>query len=169
MTAAHQPDDTPFDSLQFRKVLGHFPTGVTIVTGLAEDEPAGFTIGIVHVGVVDPPLVGFLPQVSSDTRQAMAAAGRFCVNVLRDDQASLCWRFAGASGDALVRRCDMDPLTDGLPDHRRRRRGSIAWSSTASSWRPPRGRASHRPLPPHGPARAPVFYKGALGGFLAAE
>ena len=37
--------DTPFDNTQFRKVLGHFPTGVTIVTGLAGDEPAGFTIG----------------------------------------------------------------------------------------------------------------------------
>ena len=79
---------------QFRKVLGHFPTGVTIVTGLAGDEPAGFTIGSFTSVSLDPPLVGFLPQISSDTWQAMAPAGRFCVNVLRDDQASLCWRFA---------------------------------------------------------------------------
>ena len=81
MIAAHRSDDTPFDSSG--KALGHFPTGVTIVTGLAEDEPAGFTIGSFTSVSLDPPLVGFLPQVSSDTWQVMAAAGRFCVNVLR--------------------------------------------------------------------------------------
>ena len=80
--------------LQFRKVLGHFPTGVTIVTGLAGDEPAGFTIGSFTSVSLDPPLVGFLPQIASETWQAMAPDGRFCVNVLRDEQAELCWRFA---------------------------------------------------------------------------
>jgi flavin reductase (DIM6/NTAB) family NADH-FMN oxidoreductase RutF len=85
---------SPFDSVQFRKVLGHFPTGVTIVTGIADDKPAGFTIGSFTSVSLDPPLVGFLAQVSSDTWEAMAPARKFCVNVLRDNQAALCWRFA---------------------------------------------------------------------------
>ena len=86
--------EAPFDGVQFRKVLGHFPTGVTIVTGWSGDTPCGFTIGSFTSVSLDPPLVGFLPMIASDTWQAMAPAGKFCVNVLRDDQADLCWRFA---------------------------------------------------------------------------
>ena len=37
--------DHGFDSGHFRTVMGHFPTGVTIVTGMADGEPVGFTIG----------------------------------------------------------------------------------------------------------------------------
>ena len=83
-----------FDSKHFRSVLGHFPTGVTIVTGLYEGRPAGFTIGSFTSISLDPPLVGFFPMVSSDTWTAIAPYGNFCVNVLRDSQADLCWRFA---------------------------------------------------------------------------
>ena len=38
------PDAPAIDPKQFRTVLGHFPTGVTIVTGMHGDQPAGFTI-----------------------------------------------------------------------------------------------------------------------------
>ena len=61
-----------FDSKHFRSVLGHFPTGVTIVTGLDEGRPAGFTIGSFTSISLDPPLVGFFPMVDSDTWAAMA-------------------------------------------------------------------------------------------------
>ena len=89
------PDTAPaFDSAQFRNVLGHFPTGVTIVTGLEGDAPVGFTIGSFTSVSLDPPLVGFLPQKNSDTWMMMEAAGRFCVNVLSRDQADLCWKFS---------------------------------------------------------------------------
>lgn len=83
-----------FDSRHFRSVLGHFPTGVTIVTGLHEGRPAGFTIGSFTSISLDPPLVGFFPMVSSETWIAIAPYGNFCVNVLRDSQSDLCWRFA---------------------------------------------------------------------------
>lgn len=83
-----------FDSAHFRQVLGHFPTGVTIITGMAGDQPAGFTIGSFTSVSLEPPLVGFLPQITSDTWTAMAPSGKFCVNVLGAHQASACWRFA---------------------------------------------------------------------------
>ena len=83
-----------FDGAHFRAVLGHFPTGVTIVTGLAADQPIGFTIGSFTSISLDPPLVGFFAMNDSDTWVAMAGTGWFCVNVLRNDQADLCWRFA---------------------------------------------------------------------------
>jgi len=83
-----------FDAKHFRTVLGHFPTGVTIVTGMAGEVPAGFTIGSFTSISLDPPLVGFFAQTDSDTWAAMAPAGRFCVNVLHASQGDLCWRFA---------------------------------------------------------------------------
>jgi len=89
------PDAAPaFDSAHFRQVMGHFPTGVTIITGMAGDTPAGFTIGSFTSVSLDPPLVGFLPQLTSDTWAAMAPAGKFCVNVLGAAMGPACWRFA---------------------------------------------------------------------------
>jgi len=93
VSAAHPP----FDAVQFRKVLGHFPTGVTIVTGWAGDEPAGFTIGSFTSVSLDPPLVGFLPMTTSERWLKMESAGSFCVNVLGIDHGELCWRFAKSS------------------------------------------------------------------------
>jgi flavin reductase (DIM6/NTAB) family NADH-FMN oxidoreductase RutF len=89
------PDTTrAFDAKQFRTVLGHFPTGVTIVSGIAGDAPAGFTIGSFTSVSLEPPLVGFLPMLTSETWAAIAPSGAFCVNVLSRAQADLCWRFA---------------------------------------------------------------------------
>jgi 3-hydroxy-9,10-secoandrosta-1,3,5(10)-triene-9,17-dione monooxygenase reductase component len=83
-----------FDASRFRQVMGHFPTGVTIITGMADDHPAGFTIGSFTSVSLDPALVGFLPQLTSDTWAAIAPTGRFCVNILGPKQAAECWRFA---------------------------------------------------------------------------
>lgn len=93
--------DVPaFDAAQFRTVLGHFPTGVTIVAGMHEDQPVGFTIGSFTSVSLDPPMVGFLPMVDSDTWEAMAMSGSFCVNVLSREQSDLCWQFAKSGNEA---------------------------------------------------------------------
>jgi len=85
-----------FDSNQFRHVLGHFPTGVTVVTGISPStgEPGGLTIGSFTSVSLDPPLVGFLPGKASKSWPQIADAGSFCVNVLGVDQGEICWRFA---------------------------------------------------------------------------
>ena len=85
------------DSMTYRQVLGHFPTGVTVITGSADGEPVGFTIGSFASVSLDPPLVGFLPMVTSDRWAKIAATGSFCVNVLGADQGDLCWQFAKGS------------------------------------------------------------------------
>ena len=91
----------PFDSAQFRSVLGHFPTGVTIVTGLdADGRPMGFTIGSFTSVSLDPPLVGFLPMSTSDTWIAIEPSRKFCVNVLSAAQADLCWSFSKSGNEA---------------------------------------------------------------------
>jgi 3-hydroxy-9,10-secoandrosta-1,3,5(10)-triene-9,17-dione monooxygenase reductase component len=83
-----------FDSARFRQVLGHFPTGVTVVAGTSEDGPVGLTIGSFTSVSLDPPLVGFLPGKGSSSWPMMHRAGAFCVNILAADQGDLCWRFA---------------------------------------------------------------------------
>lgn len=89
-----------FDAKQFRTVLGHFPTGVTIVTAMDGDTPLGFTIGSFTSVSLDPPLVGFLPMKNSDTWASMSRSGSFCVNVLSRQQADLCWKFAKSDNEA---------------------------------------------------------------------
>lgn len=86
--------------MDFRTVLGHFPTGVTIVSGMHGDAPVGFTIGSFTSVSLDPPMVGFLPQTNSITWEQMATSGSFCVNVLSRAQADLCWKFAKSDNEA---------------------------------------------------------------------
>ncbi|CAB4726437.1 MAG: flavin reductase [Actinobacteria bacterium] len=84
-----------FDTARFRQVLGHLPTGVTIVTGLSTSgEPGGLTIGSFCSVSLEPPLVGFLPAVNSRSWADIAPGGSFCVNILGAEQGELCWRFA---------------------------------------------------------------------------
>jgi len=86
------------DPMKFRQVLGHFPTGVTVITATTADgTPVGFTIGSFTSVSLDPPLVGFLPMVNSERWAAINASGSFCVNVLGAHQADLCWQFAKSS------------------------------------------------------------------------
>jgi 3-hydroxy-9,10-secoandrosta-1,3,5(10)-triene-9,17-dione monooxygenase reductase component len=91
-----------FDSARFRQVLGHFPTGVTVVTADPGAHPVGITIGSFTSVSLDPPLVGFLPGKASDSWPEIERAGSFCVNVLAEDQADLCWSFAKESDDKFV-------------------------------------------------------------------
>ena len=167
-------DDTAFDSGHFRTVLGHFPTGVTIVTGMSGNDPVGFTIGSFTSVSLDPPLVGFLPQVDSDTWASMADRGAFCVNVLSDRQSDLCWRFA-KSGNEQDRfegvRWHAAPSGSPVIDR------AVAWIDctveevhTMGDHYFVLGRigalqsdAIHDGFPP----QPLVFYRGSLGGFSA--
>lgn len=81
------------DSDQFRKVLGRYPTGVTVVTAVDGDDPVAMVIGSFVSVSLDPPLVGFLPGKSSGTWPRMESSGAFCVNVLGDHQLDACNAF----------------------------------------------------------------------------
>ena len=100
MSETDAPNEPAFDAKDFRNVLGHFPTSVTIVSGMHDDEPVGFTIGSFTSVSLDPPMVGFLPQTNSVTWESMSQRGSFCVNVLSRDQADLCWKFAKSDNES---------------------------------------------------------------------
>lgn len=91
------------DSRLFRDVLGAYPTGVCVVTALAESgERYGLVIGSFTSISLDPPLVGFFPDKRSGTWPRIAATGRFCVNVLGAGQLALCNRFAARGADKFA-------------------------------------------------------------------
>lgn len=117
-------DSVSIDPMTYRQVLGHFPTGVTVITGAADGKPVGFTIGSFASVSLDPPLVGFLPMVTSDRWAKIAETGSFCVNVLGADQGDLCWQFAKGSIEHPFEGVDWTPSAHtGSPILA----GAIAW------------------------------------------
>ncbi len=108
-----------FDAATFRTVLGHFCSGITIVTAVDEGEPVGLTCQSFSSVSLDPPLVLFVPAKASSSWPRIRHAGHFCANVLADDQEELGRRFAikgvdkfsgvgwraGLTGAALLEGC----------------------------------------------------------------
>ncbi|MEJ7584096.1 MAG: flavin reductase family protein [Acidimicrobiales bacterium] len=89
-----------FDSARFRQVLGHFPTGVTVVTaGSSAEDRVGLAIGSFFSVSLEPPLVGFCAGCSSTSWPRVRAAGRFCVNILAADQEDLSRVFSSKAPD----------------------------------------------------------------------
>jgi 3-hydroxy-9,10-secoandrosta-1,3,5(10)-triene-9,17-dione monooxygenase reductase component len=103
----------------FRKVMGHFVTGVTVVTTFdGDDRPAGITVNALSSVSLDPPLV----VVALDRRRFITpivhAAGRFAVSILGEHQAALSDCFAGADvtpGREAFCGASWNPGATGLP------------------------------------------------------
>lgn len=88
------------DHARFREVLGHYPTGVVVVTAIdAAGDPVGMTIGSFTSVSLDPALIAYLPTRTSRTFERIRTAERFCVNILASDQEDLCRRFASGPRD----------------------------------------------------------------------
>lgn len=97
------PSATPaIDSARYRQVLGHFPTGVTVITAAGHGGPAGMCVGSFSSVSLDPPLVAFFAGDGSTSYPAIEAAGHYCVNILGDDQEELARVFAGKSEDKFA-------------------------------------------------------------------
>jgi len=97
--APAQPGAAPtFDGARFRQVLGHFCTGVTVVTS-APGEPVGLTVQSFTSVSLDPPLVAVCPARTSTSWPRIRSAGVFCANVLAEDQEALARVFATRGAD----------------------------------------------------------------------
>lgn len=82
------PDD-------FRKVLGHFASGVTIITTCdADGRPTGLTASAFTSVSLDPPLILVCIDHKSQSYPAMLERGQFAVNFLRREQEDISRRFA---------------------------------------------------------------------------
>jgi 3-hydroxy-9,10-secoandrosta-1,3,5(10)-triene-9,17-dione monooxygenase reductase component len=91
-----------FDTGRFREVMGHFATGVTIITAMEDEGPVGFTCQAFASLSLEPPLVALAPGKSSTSWPRIAQAGSFCVNILAEDQEALCRDFAVSGGDKFA-------------------------------------------------------------------
>ena len=87
------------DSERFRKVLGHYPTGISVVTAMSSDGPVGMVVGTFTSVSLDPPLVAFMPAKSSTSWPLIRDAGAFCANVLSAEQEELCRNFSKRGGN----------------------------------------------------------------------
>jgi 3-hydroxy-9,10-secoandrosta-1,3,5(10)-triene-9,17-dione monooxygenase reductase component len=110
------------DSSEFRRVLGHFATGVTVVTAADDDGVTGMAIGSFASVSLDPPLVMFCPGSDSASWARMKPAGSFCVNVLGADQKDVCGVFASKESDKFAG-VDWHTEATGAPVID----GSVAW------------------------------------------
>lgn len=87
------------DSASFRTVLGHYATGIAIVTGLDGDEPVGIACNSFTSVSLDPPLVLFCAAESSSTWPRLQRAGRWAANFLGDDGEAVSRLFAQPGAD----------------------------------------------------------------------
>lgn len=97
MTAA-----TAVDPAHFRSVLGHFCTGVAVITSCDGHEPVGFACQSFAALSLDPPLVLFCPSVRSRTWPVIERVGRFAVNVLASDQQEVSNIFGSPGADKFA-------------------------------------------------------------------
>jgi 3-hydroxy-9,10-secoandrosta-1,3,5(10)-triene-9,17-dione monooxygenase reductase component len=86
----------------FRQVLGHFCTGITVVTAMGASGPVGFACQSFAALSLDPPLVLFCPARTSRTWPVIESAGRFCVNVLAHDQQDVSTVFGRGGPDKFA-------------------------------------------------------------------
>lgn len=87
----------------FRRVLGHFASGVTLVTTCDEESrPTGLTASAFTSVSLDPPLVLVCVDHKAESYPALRDAGRFAVNILRSDQEALSRRFASTRLDKFA-------------------------------------------------------------------
>jgi flavin reductase (DIM6/NTAB) family NADH-FMN oxidoreductase RutF len=83
---------TPDD---FRRVLGHFATGVTIITTTdAESRPTGLTVSAFCSVSLDPPQILVCIDHKSQSYPALRDGSRFAVNILSSDHEAVSRRFA---------------------------------------------------------------------------
>lgn len=92
------PTSTGPDAETMRAAMSHFGSGVTVVTGIAGDEPVGFACQSFASVSLRPPLVLFCADHRGRAWPKIRSSGRFTVNVLAADQVDLCMAFGSRTG-----------------------------------------------------------------------
>jgi 3-hydroxy-9,10-secoandrosta-1,3,5(10)-triene-9,17-dione monooxygenase reductase component len=90
------------DAASFRSVLGHFATGITVITAMDGGEPVGIAANSFTSVSLDPPLVLFCAAKTSSTWPRIRNAGHFMVNVLDEHQERISRLFAERGADRFA-------------------------------------------------------------------
>ncbi|PSM44550.1 NADPH-flavin oxidoreductase [Streptomyces dioscori] len=185
LRAVGDDERAPVDPAEFRRVLGNFATGVTVITAPApatapDTTPAGFACQSFAALSLDPPLIAFMVARTSTTWPRIARAGVFCVNVLGAHQGDLCRRFAVSGSDKFAGVAHEPSPVSGSP----RLSGVTAWIDCTVHAVHPGGDhlivvgrvnalGTPDPAPDPGPGPAPegngdaplLFHRGGFGHF----
>jgi flavin reductase (DIM6/NTAB) family NADH-FMN oxidoreductase RutF len=153
------------DVARFRQVLGHFATGVAVVTTTDRGEPAGLSVNSFASVSLDPPLVAFCAANASNTWAHIRATETFCVNILSEEQEHLCRVFA-TSDPHKFHGVGWEPAPSGAPVIA----GVLAWIDCSVEAVHPAGDHSIvvgrvRELEVAREGRPLVFYRGGYGRF----
>jgi flavin reductase (DIM6/NTAB) family NADH-FMN oxidoreductase RutF len=108
---------------RFRSVMGHFATGVTVVTAGTADGPVGMTANAVCSLSLEPLLLLVAFDNESRTLPAVQATGRFGVNILAAGQEDLARLFASKANEREKFRGVPHAMHDGIPVID----GALAW------------------------------------------
>ncbi|MDF9896818.1 UNVERIFIED_ORG: flavin reductase (DIM6/NTAB) family NADH-FMN oxidoreductase RutF [Pseudomonas reinekei] len=88
------------DAAIYKQVMGSFPSGVTVITTLDEDgQIVGLTASAFSSLSMDPALVLFCPNYSSDSYPVLIRNKRFAIHVLSGGQQSEAYAFARKGKD----------------------------------------------------------------------
>ena len=88
------------DASQFRQLLGHFATGVTILTTTTpEGQPRGMTANSLSSVSLHPPLLSVCVDREAEMHPVILQASEFAVNVLASPQEALARRFSDKHED----------------------------------------------------------------------
>jgi flavin reductase (DIM6/NTAB) family NADH-FMN oxidoreductase RutF len=119
---------------KYRAALGHFASGVAIVTAMSPRGPVGLTCQSFFALSLDPPLVAIATGLSSTSWPQVAEVGAFCVNILSNDQEPVCRGFA-VSGANKFSGVPWSLTANGSP----RIDGVLAWLDCTIEWSYPAG------------------------------
>ncbi len=88
------------DPFRFRELLGHFATGVTVLTLTnPEGQPLGMTANSLSSVSLSPPLISVCVDREAEMHPVILQASEFVVNVLASDQEALARRFSDKHED----------------------------------------------------------------------
>ena len=90
---------TAIEPFTFREALGHYASGITVITSCIDGEPVGFTCQSFYSVSMSPPLVSFSVMSSSASYPKIRQAGRFAVNILSGEQVRISNQFARKGAD----------------------------------------------------------------------
>jgi 3-hydroxy-9,10-secoandrosta-1,3,5(10)-triene-9,17-dione monooxygenase reductase component len=90
------------ETVQFRSVLGHFATGVAVVTALQEQRPVGMTVQSLSSLSLEPPMIVLCPALTSTSWPHIASARGLCVNLLTESQERIARKFAQSGADKFA-------------------------------------------------------------------
>lgn len=104
----------PIDPRAVRDVMGHYPTGVVVVTALLDGAPVAQVVGTFSSVSLDPLLVSFMPQLTSTSYPKLRAAGSVTISVFAQDQVQTC-RTLASKDPAKFDKVDWAPSRYGTP------------------------------------------------------